>query len=110
TRAIQPPAWPGDVDQAAAARGAVTYAAKCASCHDVPEGDARLHDPAEVGTDPRRALGFDAQHAKLFNDFFRNVQIEGFAAPAEDPIRTTRKYFAASLGGVWARSPYLHNG
>jgi hypothetical protein len=25
-------------------------------------------------------------------------------------VRTTGKYFAATLSGVWARSPYLHNG
>jgi hypothetical protein len=25
-------------------------------------------------------------------------------------VRKTGKYFAASLQGVWARSPYLHNG
>jgi RoxA-like, cytochrome c-like len=25
-------------------------------------------------------------------------------------VRSTGKYFAATLSGVWARSPYLHNG
>jgi RoxA-like, cytochrome c-like len=25
-------------------------------------------------------------------------------------VRSTGKYFAATLRGVWARSPYLHNG
>jgi hypothetical protein len=110
TQTVRPPKWPWTVDTAAAARGAPIYAAKCASCHDVPESDARLHDPREIGTDPGRARAFDAAHAELFNRFFREVEIAGFSAPAEAPIRSTGKYWAPSLDGVWARSPYLHNG
>jgi len=31
-------------------------------------------------------------------------------SPKEIGVRSTRKYWAATLSGVWARSPYLHNG
>jgi hypothetical protein len=72
--------------------------------------DRRLHDPAEIGTDPRRARAFDAAHAELFNRFFQELRIDGWRAPAEPPIRATGRYLAPDLGGVWARSPYLHNG
>jgi len=110
TQAIRPPKWPWPVDAAATERGKVLYAAKCASCHDAPEGDARLRDPSEIGTDPARARAFDAEHAELFNRFFREVKIDGFEPPAEAPIRSTQKYWTPSLDGAWARSPYLHNG
>ena len=110
TDVIQPPRWPWAVDRDAASRGARVYNENCAQCHNGPETDARLCEPARIGTDPRRASGFDAAHAELFDQFFQELQLEGFTAPAEPPIRSTGKYLAPGLAGVWARSPYLHNG
>jgi hypothetical protein len=46
----------------------------------------------------------------MFNDFLAGLRTAGYEAPKEKGIRSTQKYWAPSLAGVWARSPYLHNG
>ena len=38
------------------------------------------------------------------------VEIAGYTPTNPPPFRSTQKYWAPSLAGVWARSPYLHNG
>jgi hypothetical protein len=53
---------------------------------------------------------FTQKLADQFNKFLAELESEGYEAPKEVGVRSTGKYFAASLGGVWARSPYLHNG
>ncbi|MEK7469498.1 MAG: cytochrome c [Planctomycetota bacterium] len=107
---IRPPKYPWQIDEAAAKRGEAHYRANCASCHDGPESDARLHAVAEVGTDPARARAFTQKQADGFNGFLRTVQVENFDASKEPAIRGTGKYWASALEGVWARAPYLHNG
>ena len=107
---IRAPRYPFAIDEAAAKRGAAHFAAQCASCHAGPEGDQRLHDPAEIGTEPNRARAFTPAQAGLFNKFFAELETPGYVPPKVAPIRGTGKYFAATLAGVWARSPYLHNG
>jgi len=107
---IQPPAYPFAIEQPIAQRGAKLFADRCASCHTGPETDQRLHAVAEVGTDPLRATLFNQRQADGFNKFLAELELDGYEAPKEPGVRTTGKYFAATLGGVWARSPYLHNG
>jgi mono/diheme cytochrome c family protein len=83
----------GSVDEAAAARGKhlFRHEAGCATCHQAPtltdvlSGPDRrvpfLHDPAEVGMDPRYAA------------------------------RTaTGKYRTTPLRGLWQHAPYFHDG
>src|SRR5450432_1723689 len=107
---IQPPHYPFAIDQAAAKRGAAHYEAKCISCHGGVESDGRLYSAAEVGTDPLRAELFTQQQADRFNKFLAELEATGYVAPKDPGLQSTGKYWAASLGGVWARSPYLHNG
>jgi hypothetical protein len=107
---IQPPKYPFAIDKAAARRGAAHYQVHCASCHDGPEDDRRLHSISEVGTAPERAAAFTPAQADRFNEFLSKLKIEGYEPPREAGIRSTGKYWAMSLVGVWARSPYLHNG
>jgi hypothetical protein len=38
------------------------------------------------------------------------LESPGYQPSKEPGIRSTQKYFAATMAGVWARSPYLHNG
>ena len=91
---LRPPAPPkGSVDQVAASRGARLFRgqAQCASCHqgptftDVLNGPTPqvpfLHEPAEVGMDPRYA----ARSA-------------------------TGKYRTTPLRGLWQHAPYFHDG
>ena len=57
-----------------------------------------------------RANLFNQTQADGFNRFLAGLELKGYVPPEEPGVRSTGKYFAASLGGVWARSPYLHNG
>src|SRR5436189_4865286 len=45
-----------------------------------------------------------------FNKLLAELEMEGYQPPKEFGVRSTGKYWAATLSGVWARSPYLHNG
>jgi hypothetical protein len=110
TEKIRPPRYPFAVDRAAARRGAPLFASNCNSCHGGPESDKRLYSVAEVGTDPHRAGMFTQKLADGFNRFLAELEAEGYQPPKEMGVRSTGKYFAATLSGVWARSPYLHNG
>src|SRR3954468_2965133 len=110
SESIRPPKYPLSVDQAAAKRGAVHFDSKCASCHGGPESDKRLYSIADVGTDPRRAEVFSDKQAEGFNKFLAELEAVGYEPPKEFGVRSTGKYWAATLNGVWARSPYLHNG
>jgi hypothetical protein len=107
---IQPPRYPYAIDETRAKRGEAHFAANCASCHGGEESDARLHPVEEVGTDPKRAMLFTEEQAGRFNKFLAELQAAGYSVPKEEGLRSTGKYWAASLGGVWARAPYLHNG
>lgn len=107
---IRPPHYPFAIDEAAARRGSAHFRAQCASCHTGPEDDRRLYPVAEIGTDPQRASLFTKKQADGFNKFLAELELKGYEPGPELGVRSTGKYFAASLGGVWARSPYLHNG
>ena len=107
---IRSPRYPYQHDQEAAKRGAAHYAANCVSCHGGTESDKRLYSVAEVGTDPHRAELFTKNQAALFNKFLAELETKGYKASKEEGLRSTGKYWAASMEGVWARSPYLHNG
>lgn len=107
---IAPPKYPFDIDNEAAKRGAPLFAQNCNSCHGGPESDKRLFAVADVGTDPHRAEMFSQKLADGFNKFLAELESEGYQAPKEVGVRSTGKYWAATLSGVWARSPYLHNG
>lgn len=110
TEMIEAPHYPFPIDQEAAKRGSAHFTAKCVSCHGGIENDKRLYSITEVGTDPLRAKFFTKEQATRFNKFLAGLETPGFQAPKEDGLRSTGKYWAASLAGVWARSPYLHNG
>jgi hypothetical protein len=107
---IRPPRYPFKIDNAAAKRGAPLFESNCNSCHGGVESDKRLYSIAEVGTDPNRAQLFTQQQADRFNKFLAEFEALGYEAPKEVGVRSTGKYWAATLAGVWARSPYLHNG
>lgn len=107
---IRPPRYPFKIDQAAAKRGAAHFNAKCNSCHGGAESDKRLYPLAEVGTDPNRANMFTEKLAGDFNKFLAELEAVGYQPPREFGVRSTGKYWAANLDGVWARVPYLHNG
>lgn len=110
SESIRPPKYPFAIDRAAAKRGAVSFEKTCASCHGGPESDKRLYSIADVGTDPLRAELFTEKQAEGFNKFLAELEAIGYEPPKEFGVRSTGKYWAATLAGVWARAPYLHNG
>jgi hypothetical protein len=110
SESIRPPKYPFAIDKAAAKRGQAHFESKCAPCHGGAESDKRLYSIADVGTDPRRAEVFTDKQAEGFNQFLAQLEAVGYEAPKEFGVRSTGKYWAATLNGVWARSPYLHNG
>ena len=107
---ILPPRYPFGIDQEAAKRGAKHFETNCFSCHGGAESDKRLFSVAEIGTDPHRAELFTEKQAERFNKFLAELEAVGYTPPKEFGVRSTGKYWAATLSGVWARSPYLHNG
>jgi hypothetical protein len=107
---IAPPKYPFKIDNEAAKRGAPLFEQNCNSCHGGAESDNRLFAVADVGTDPHRAEMFTQKLADGFNKFLAELEAEGYKPPKEVGVRSTGKYFAATLNGVWASSPYLHNG
>ena len=107
---IQPPKYPFKINQVAAKRGEALFHTNCNSCHGGPESDKRLYPVSEIGTDPHRAEMFTQKLADDFNRFLAELEAEGYEPPKEFGVRSTGKYWAATLSGVWARAPYLHNG
>ena len=110
TERIRAPRYPFAIDEAAARRGESVYRRSCASCHDGAESDPRLHAIDKLGTDPVRARNFTIPQAERFNRFLTELQSPGYRPSKVPGLRGTQKYWAPSLAGVWARSPYLHNG
>jgi len=101
---------PYKIDEAAAKHGATHYTANCVACHGGTESDKRLYSVAEVGTDPHRAELFTKEQSARFNKFLSELETAGYQPAKDEGLRSTGKYWAASMDGVWARSPYLHNG
>ncbi|MDB4950186.1 MAG: hypothetical protein JWM27_2835 [Gemmatimonadetes bacterium] len=131
TRAITPPRWPQDVlgriDPALAAQGQRTFARRCASCHTSPPADT-TYGPDAVGTDDRRLVNFalPMQDGRHFTDWAATLlagvetqMFRIFPVPAESLAsfrgptadwRTTSRWTARPLAGIWATAPFLHNG
>lgn len=107
TEKLRSPKYPFAIDAEAAKRGDALYSRNCASCHDAGD-DKRLCEVKQVGTDPNRARIADPQLMGDFSKWMSSLKVEGYTF---DPagMRSTGKYWAADLAGVWARSPYLHN-
>ena len=81
-----PPAPAGSFDAAAAERGRIVFGGDgaCATCHagaQFTDANSRLHDPAEVPTDPR--------HAER---------------------SATGQYRTTPLRALWQHAPYFHDG
>jgi hypothetical protein len=108
---ILAPRYPWKIDTVKAERGRRHFDTQCASCHVRPQGTPEsLYTLDEVGTDANRAKLFTEHQAEMYNQFFSELEIPGYHPPREPPVRSTGRYVAVDLAGVWARSPYLHNG
>jgi mono/diheme cytochrome c family protein len=102
---LKPPAYPLAIDQSLAAAGAVTYDARCASCHKPGGARAGSVIPLpEIGTDRHRLDAWTANAAAALNDYGDGHDWK-FSS-----VRKTAGYAAVPLDGLWLTAPYLHNG
>lgn len=123
------PPYPFEVDLRLAERGKSLFEANCAGCHRPHNGNVY-----DIGTDLGRALVV-SEHiaAKARSGFtaiaaadrvvdmpgqgqvtpfaeFEGVSLAGKPEYAMMAPKDHRGYNALPLGGIWAQSPYLHNG
>ncbi|MCG6904254.1 MAG: c-type cytochrome, partial [Rhodobacter sp.] len=111
------PKFPGQIDTAQAAKGKVLFAEYCAACHGMGDGKGkydynRTRHPylgevvalADIGTDPGRWASYTQGFAAVQNTLYAGYpwQFKHF--------RKTSGYANHPLDGIWAKSPYLHNG
>lgn len=116
-----PPEYPllEGVDRRLAAEGRQLYARYCADCHGRAGADeaggfdydtyrhrrlGRVVALAEIGTDPGRYLSYTENFAGA-----QNLLYAGYPWRFRH-FSKTEGYASHPLDGIWARSPYLHNG
>ena len=107
---IQPPSYPGEIDEVKALEGEQLFAQHCVQCHgtygETETYPNRLITLDEIGTDPKLAKAY-------INDpgFLTWLQDSWFA---QEPYPATfiaeEGYIAPPLDGIWVTAPYLHNG
>jgi hypothetical protein len=105
-----------EVDQAKAAAGQELYGHYCANCHGKKEGDkydfdthkftqlGQVEPLEDIGTDPGRLTSYTLE---LVGN--QNLLFAGYPWRFKH-FRKTNGYANQPLDGIWARSPYLHNG
>lgn len=105
---LEPPKFPGPVDQGLAARGKQTFAARCSKCHGTYGAGGTYRSKIvpldKIGTDPKLAQ-HAGQFAAPFTRWF-NSSFYGELARLEPGVG----YVPPPLDGVWATAPYFHNG
>ena len=109
---LEPPQWPGAIDDSLAAAGKAVFAAHCASCHGTygPDGSypERLVPIEEIGTDRVRLDSLTSKERSDLNaSWFGHFGGDG--QELADRAAGTG-YVAPPLDGVWASAPYFHNG
>lgn len=103
---LEPPVWPGPLDEALAAQGRAIFEGTCSRCHGTYGDDETypnlLVPVEEVGTDPVYAERF-VVHPEMSDWFGRSWFAEGAW------LEPRMGYVAPPLDGIWATAPYLHN-
>lgn len=105
---LQPPDYPFPIDGALAERGHGVFQRHCSGCHGTYGENWSYPNLViglkQIGTDPELALS--ASRAEdLYIDWFNRSFFGELARWAPAP-----GYIAPPLDGVWATTPYLHNG
>jgi mono/diheme cytochrome c family protein len=123
---LPPPLYPFPIDAGAAERGKSVFTQNCAACHR--EFNDNVYPTDLIGTDPNRSRVLNADGLALFLRHFAasvpadfdSTDAKGVKykphdiAPADMLFDRSRPehqgYVTNALEGLWARSPYLHNG
>ena len=103
---LPPPKFPWPVDSSKAQKGGVVYQREgCGNCHDKASGQVgQVTDLAVIQTDPERVKIFTPEIVERFH------KVGSAYSWRFSHYRSTNGYVNMPLDGVWARSPYLHNG
>ncbi len=121
---------PEHIDSAKAAVGAPLYARYCAACHGARAADGSGYDydrtrhPRLGEVEPLAAIGTDPGRWRAYTQAFagdQNLLYAGYPLPGQaceqqlcsarfSHFKKTDGYANQPLDGIWARSPYLHNG
>lgn len=113
---LPPPPFPAGIDEAKAAQGEALYAQYCAGCHGMKTAEGYDYSTgrypmlgkvvalAAIGTDKGRWASYTPDFAAA-----QNLLYAGYPWRFSH-FRKTGGYANQPLDGIWARSPYLHNG
>jgi mono/diheme cytochrome c family protein len=108
-KALEPPTYPGAVNQGLAAQGQALFKEHCSKCHGTygPEESYpnKLIALDVIKTDPLYArYAFNSGIVDWYNNsWFSQSEPRSYFEPELG-------YIAPPLDGVWATAPYLHNG
>jgi len=135
---LKSPAWPvdvfGELDAGLVQTGESVFRKHCAQCHrpemvdakNVPRGS--VYPLSEIGTDPMRLDSYlrplngnsYSQILERASQAYLDAAIQAADLPAADSAliseaspnrwQDSSGYVARRLEGIWATSPYLHNG
>ena len=109
-RSLEPPPYPGSIDQAVAAEGHKIFTANCSSCHgtygDNETYPNKLIPAGIIGTDPWLSHSNFGDPSVI--NWFNNSWFSQGGHPAK--LEPFDGYIAPPLDGIWATAPYLHNG
>ncbi len=107
---LDAPAYPREIDMAAAEKGKTLFELNCSYCHGTygenESYSTQLVDLELVKTDPHLAQSNYAYAD--FENWFNTSWFGVDAHPAQ--IVPGNGYIAQPLDGVWATAPYFHNG
>ena len=106
---LEPPKYPGPINEALAAQGEMVFIENCSKCHGrYGENETypnKLVSLALVKTDPMYAnYAKNSGIVEWYNSsWFAQSEPKSYFAPELG-------YVAPPLDGIWATAPYLHNG
>ncbi len=108
-RSLEPPKYPGPVDEALAAEGKAIFEVHCSKCHGTYDADWTYPNKVialdVIKTDPMYAY---YANASGISNWYNN---SWFAlSEPRSWFDMTPGYIAPPLDGIWATAPYLHNG
>lgn len=108
-RVLEPPSYPGEINQSLASSGKTVFENNCKKCHGSYSGKEtypnKLIPLDEIGTDPTYALYAMESPVNTWYNASWFAQSEPRAESRPSPA-----YMAPPLDGIWATAPFLHNG
>ena len=106
---LEPPAYPGEIDESLAREGEAIFNDKCAGCHGTY---------GEEETYPNKVVHVDVVKTdRLYADYIQQSAIVDWynsswfaTSEPQSSFEPSLGYVAPPLDGIWATAPYLHNG